>query len=391
MNSFSPPRPTAKLAPLFLPTPLTKRTSFKLAQLVFGVVATGIGPVALAQGPGQLEELSPDTGWFLRLGGYVRTGVKLSLRDHLIPTGAVGDATVGYTYDNGFVKPDASGHPSDTWNWGYTGTSPESYTAVSQYTQGGNTLHFQQVANAPRVGTVDMGSQNLFGGQFTGGFEVSRFKIRKTEVKFGFEAGYAYSTISSSATRSAHSENATLTTDTYSLIDPLDGALLFPPASPYIGNPGGPGLILPRNPSEHSSVVSSGTATLDARMKASIHTLRVGPWFELPIAKRTSLGFSFGYATALVDANLQLRESTTYTDASILEHVYPDQNFRRSSWVPGAYGQLRATYMFTEHLGAYVGAEVQWSKNLQYSVRSREADIKFGATLGGALGLTLSY
>ena len=378
MNSSSPRWPVAHLANL------------TLTRLALGALATGLVPLVRAQTPGRLEELSPDTGWFLRLGGFVRTGVKMSIKDRLAPTGALGDPTAGYTYDNGFVKPDLSGSPTATWNWGYTGTGPESYTAAPQYTPGGNTLNFQHLANTPRVGDVDLGSQSLYGGQFTGGFEVSRFKVGKTEVKFGFEAGYAYSTVSSSAARSAQSANATLTTHTYSLIDPTDGTLILP-SSPYAGTPGGPGLILPRTFSDATSVSSAGTATLDAGLKADIHTLRVGPWFEVPVAKRMSLGFSFGYATTLVDANLRLRESTSYTDPSIPGRVFDQQSFRRSAWVPGAYAQLRATYLFTEHLGAYIGAEVQWSKDLQFTARSREADVRFGATVGGAIGLTLGF
>ncbi len=363
----------------------------QLTPLAVGVLATGFGPVAYSQGPGRLEELSPDAGWFLRLGGYVRTGVKLSLKDRSTPAPNLGDSTVGYTYDNGFVKPDISGHSSETWNWGYTGTSPESYSAAPQYTTGGSTLSFQRIDHAPRVGDADLGSQNLYGGQLTGGFEVARFKLRKTEVTFGFEVGYAYSSLSSSVSLSAQSANAVLTTHTYSLIDPLDGSLLLPPVSPYAGTPVGPSLILPRTFGENVSATSTGTATLDAGIKANIHNLRFGPWFEVPVAKRTSLGFSFGFSTTLVDANLQLRESTSYSDPAIPGRVFGDETFRRSAWVPGAYAQLRATYMFTQHLGAYVGAEVQWSKDLHFAARSREADVRFGATLGGALGLTLGF
>lgn len=359
-----------------------------LTALGIGALVAGSAPTALAQVP-QLEELSPETGWFVRLGGFVRTGAKFSLKDRLVPTPGLGTAANGFTYDNGFVKPDASGSATDTYNWGYTGAASESYAATPQYVLGGDAITFQHLANAPRVGDVELGSQSLYGGQVTGGFEVARFKIRRREVKWGFEVGYSYATVSSSTSTQAQSANATLTTHAYSLVDGT--GRYVPPQAPFTGSLTGPNFLLPRSLTATTSPLTAGTAILDAAMDANIHSLRVGPWFELPIARRTSLGFSFGYATTLADAELRLSESTTYAGNVIPGRDLGAVSYRRSKWVPGAYAQLRATYMFTEHVGAFVGAEVQWSKDMTFSARTREAELKFGATFGGVLGLNLSF
>ena len=175
--------------------------SFRSAVLAsLGACAlTAVAPPALLAQTPQLEELSPETGWFLRFGGFIRTGIKLSLRDRAIPAPAFNDPNGGFNYDNGFVKPDNSGSAKDTYNWGYTGAPAESYTAVPQYTAGSDHLTFQRLANAPRIGDVDLGSRSLYGGQMTGGIEVSHFKLAHRDVKWGFEVGYAYSTLSASA------------------------------------------------------------------------------------------------------------------------------------------------------------------------------------------------
>ncbi len=350
---------------------------------------TAVAPPTLVAQTPQLEELSPETGWFIRLGGFIRTGVKLSLRDRAIPTPSLNDPNGGYNYDNGFVKPDNSGSAKDTYNWGYTGASAEGYTVVPQYTTGSDHLAFQRLANAPRIGDVDLGSQSLYGGQITGGIEVSRFKLARRDVKWGFEVGYSYSTLSASASASAQAANATLTTDTYSLTDA--GNVLVPPQAPFTGSPTGPNFLLTRTIGSSTSITAVGTSILNASLDADVHSLRVGPWFEMPIARRLSVGFSVGYVTTLVDAELRLQESTVYAGNAIPGRDFGTTGYRRSEWVPGAYAQLRATYMFTQHVGAFVGAEAQWSKNIQFPVRSREAEIRFGATFGGVLGLNLSF
>ena len=359
-----------------------------LTALGIGSLITTAAPGLLAQSP-QLEELSPETGWFIRLGGFVRTGAKMSLKDLQAPSPALGTPGTGFTYDNGFVKPDASGSATDTYNWGYTGGASESHASAPQYVAGGTTLNFQHLANGARVGSVDLGDQSLFGGQITSGFEISRFKIGRKEVKWGFEAGYAYSTVSASANAQAQSANATLTTGAYSLLD--GGGVLVPPQAPFIGSAGGPNFLLPRTPVSSTSITAASTASLTAAMDANVHSLRVGPWFELPVGKRTSVSFSLGYVTTLADAELRLTESTVYAGNAIPGQNLGTTSYRRSEWVPGAYAQLRATYMFTKMIGAYVGAEVQWNKDIHFVARSREADLRFGATFGGVLGLNLSF
>lgn len=359
-----------------------------LTALGIGSLVATTAPALRAQTP-QLEELSPETGWFIRLGGFVRTGAKMSLKDLQPATPALGTPGTGFSYDNGFVKPDASGSATDTYNWGYTGVASESHGTAPQYVPGSTTLNFQHLANAARVGDVNLGDQSLYGGQITSGFEVSRFKIGRKEIKWGFEAGYSYSTVSASATTQAQSANVTLTTDAYSLVD--GGHLLVPPQAPFTGSVTGPNFLLPRMPSSSTSITAAGTANLSAAMDANLHALRVGPWFELPLNQRMSVSLSLGYVTTLADAELRLTESTVYAGNAIPGQDLGTANFRRSEWVPGAYAQMRATYMFTKMIGAYVGAEVQWNKDIHFVARSREADLRFGATFGGVLGLNLSF
>ena len=362
---------------------LNLRTAVSVGSLI---VATA--PSAVAQSP-RLEELAPDSGWFVRLGGFVRTGAKLSLKDRSVATPSLGNPVAGFNYDNGFVKPDAGGSDHDTYNWGYTGALPESYTATPQYVAGGDSLTFQRIDNAPRVGDVDLGNQSLYGGELTGGFEISSFKIGAREVRWGFELGYSYSTLSSSASAQAQSANTVLTTHVYSLVD--ENGRYVPPQAPFTGSAIGPNFLLTRIFNGIDSAVSAGTATLDATMDASVHTLRVGPWFQFPLTRRISLGLSLGYAATLADTELQLSESTTYTGNDIVGRNFTLETFRRSAWVPGAFAQLRATYMFTEHVGIFVGGEVQWTQNLHFAARSREADLRFGAMFGGVVGLNLSF
>lgn len=360
-----------------------------LATLGIGSILSLAAPAARAQQALQLEELSPETGWFIRLGGYMRSNAKASLKDLQPATPSLGTPGTGFTYDNGFVKPDASGSATDTYNWGYTGTGSESHAGVPQYVPGGSTLTFQHLANAPRVGDMDLGSQGLYGGQITSGFEVSRFKVRGREVKWGFEGGYAYATLSVQAAAQSRSADATLTTDAYSLLD--GGKVLVPPQAPFTGSLTGPNFLLPRTPVSHTTVTASGTGSLDAAFDSNLHSLRLGPWFEMPLSPRISLALSLGFATTLADSELRLTESTTYVGNAIPGQDLATESFRHSEWLPGAYAQLRASYNFTKMIGVYLGGEVQWNKDLHFVARSREADLRFGASFGAVAGINLSF
>ena len=313
----------------------------------------------------------PDqAGWFVRLGGRVSMGVKAQIRD----TQAV-PASVAGGYDNGYVKPDAGGSASTTWNWGYNSASQ---------IQGGD-LVLQRIDGNPRVGSAS-GSKDdpRWGGELVTGFEFARFNIGRREAHFGFEVGYSYTGLSSS-TRAVATATVVETVDHFA----LNGVL--PPLAPYAGTAAGPGPLISLTPSSHTAISSAATASLDSRLETEFHTFRIGPWITVPLSGRLSLGVSAGYATIYATSSWDLTESLSYAEPALPAATSASLHANGAHWSPGAYAQLRLEYRLTKHLGLYAGADVQASTGSSVHLPGRDVRYDFGSVYGGVAGVTLSF
>jgi hypothetical protein len=334
--------------------------------------SAGASVWALASGAAALaQDLTPDSGFWIRTGGFLRGGMKVDFRDTAVPT----PAGAGL-YANGFVLPSVSTNSAYTWNWGYQDASQIS----------GSTLQFNRLDGAPRVGGLSADFGAVFGGEVRGGFEVVRFPVGKREMRFGFEAGYGYGTLSASASGSA-AGSATYQTAQYSLIDG-NGDPIVPPGAPYAGTFNGPGPLIPLEGSVQT-VTRPGTSTTALGIDSDLHVAKFGPYFELPLSKRFLIGVSFGYCTVLADAELTVRESTTYVDS--IPGTQVNQAFRRSDWQPGGYFELRAQYDLTRHIGLYLGVEYEFNEDVTFGGAGRTATIKMGGVYGGVAGVRWTF
>lgn len=334
-------------------------------------VAGLVGLAAMAAAPAWAQDLSPESGMWIRGGGVLRSGMKVDFRDSSAPTPAG-------LFDNGFVLPSISTNSPYTWNWGYQSASQLS----------GNTLNFQRLDGAPRVGSLSGSMGTEFGGELRAGFEVARFTVAKREVVFGLEAGYGYSSISASAGGAA-TGTATLSTASYSLVGG-DGLAILPPIAPYSGTFAGPGPVIGRNPASTGSVTAAGTSTLDMALDAHLHILKAGVYFEVPLGRRFSTGVSLGYCSVLPDAEFRYTETTSYAGGAI-PGTSVSRILRRSDWRPGGYMEVRLQYDFTRRLGAYVGAQYEYNQNSTFGDAGRQAILKLGGVYGGTVGLRWTF
>jgi len=314
------------------------------------------------------QELRPAPGFWIRAGGTIRMGYQVDFRDTApsAPTGAG-------QFANGFVLPSISTNAPLTWNWGYQNASQVV----------GDTLQFDRLNNAPRVGDLDGGTESTFGGEIRAGFEALRFEVGQREVRFGLEAGYSFATLSASAAGNAQG-TASYTTSSYSLLAPT-GERVIPPGAPYSGTFNGPGPLIALNPLSVQTLMGAGTSTLDMGLDATLHTLKLGPYFEIPLSPRWVAGVSFGYCTVLPDAELRFTEVTQFPGTTI-PGSQATRVVRRSDWQPGAYLELRAQYDITRRLAVFVSGEFLYNENLIFGAGGREVELKLGGIYGGSIG-----
>lgn len=314
------------------------------------------------------QELRPAPGFWIRAGGTIRMGYQVDFRN----TAPAAPTGVGQ-FANGFVLPSISTNAPLTWNWGYQDASQVV----------GDTLQFDRLNDAPRVGDLDGGTESTFGGEIRAGFEALRFEVGQREVRFGLEAGYSFATLSASASGRAQG-TASYTTSSYSLLAP-NGERVIPPGAPYSGTFNGPGPLIALNPLSVQTLMGAGTSTLDMGLDATLHTLKLGPYFEIPLSPRWVAGISFGYCTVLPDAELRFTEVTEFPGTTI-PGSQATRVVRRSDWQPGAYLELRAQYDVTRRLAVFVSGEFLYNENLIFGAGGREVELNLGGIYGGSIG-----
>jgi hypothetical protein len=324
---------------------------------------------------GHAQELRPAPGFWMRFGGTMRTGYSVRFSDTAPPApGGAGQ------FGNGFVLPSISGTNAPyTWNWGYNDAGQVQ----------GNSLVLERFDTRPRVGGLDGGSGSTFGGELRAGFEAVRFEWRDRELRFGFEGGYSMGMLSANAAGTA-TGGATFTRGTYSLLGP-GGTPILAPSAPYAGSFNGPGPLIPLNPLSVETITSAGAVSqTQMGLNATLHTIRVGPYLEAPLGRKWLAGFGFGYNTVLPDAELQIRERTTYPGTT-LGATEVTSTARKADWRPGGYAELRLQYEFNRRLSAFAAGEFQVNQDALLGAEGRQVRIQMGTVYGGSLGVRLAF
>lgn len=317
------------------------------------------------------EDDLDNRGVYFRLGGGIRAGVRADIRN-VTPTAAREPGS----FDDGYVKPDKGGSTETTWNWGFDSRSQ----------LGSDQLTLHRTDGAPRLGDLTgLSDSPLFGGELVGGIEMARPRLWNRDVRFGFEVGYGFNTFSVKDTATATSRT-TYTTAVYNT-----AGIVVPSTPSYHGTFEGPGSVIDLQPVSSTTVEADGTATLDAGLDSDLHTVKIGPWMQVPLSKHFLVGFSLGVASIYASADLKFTETYTYGPGGVPAPVPLTIQVSRNDWRVGAYSQVRLDYEFNRHWGVYVGGDFQWNPNMKFEGGGREATLKFEGTYGGTAGVSFRF
>ena len=294
-------------------------------------------------------------------GSFSGTGTTSPRNNPGPPTGGV-----NHEYDDGYVRVDSTGNGLGlTWNWGFDSASQvigDNLEMRSSHIQDGS------------------GSSN---DDFQHGFEVTYARelgtIRK--ARWGVEGALNYTYVGMKASGGAPLLVTTVDTYDVSGIDPFD-----PPGSqtPYQGTFVGPGTLIPDAPiSRRQDVTTAGMASAKRELDANVFGLRMGPYLELPLSPKWTVGLNAGFALVAVNSDFTFSERVLGSTLSGSD--------TESDLLPGGYVGANVSYQVAPSTRLFAGAEYQHVGDFTQDAGGKRARLDLGNSVFVKAGVSFSF
>jgi len=290
---------------------------------------------------------------------------------------AIGPAAAGqnHRYDDGYNNLDISANAGGrTSNWGYNDPG--------QVNTANNTIEMHSSSVQDGGSTGDLSCDPSYGLEVLYSRELGRLG-RLGRGRWGVEAALGYNAVDLQDKRTV-SANVRRVTDAYAYAPGTT-----PPAAPFQGTFAGPNFVLGDAPSRTDSIVAGGATVQGEReLEADLFGLRVGPFLELPLAKKLSLYLSGGLAVAGVHSNFRWTESATIDGVGTLtshaEGTDGDILF-------GGYLGASLSYMFNDRLSIHGGGQFQTLGQYTHSLGGRKAKLDLSSSIFVSVALGYSF
>jgi len=304
---------------------------------------------------------------FRNLGG-------LQLSD---PGPSTGSA-VNRNYDNGYNRVDSSGNQGGlTWNWGYT--SPNSAQP------GSLTLQSDATPATAKSGTYQEGVEH--GGEIF----YAREMIRREKWRGGLQAAFGYTAISIK-------DEETLSYYINRTSDRFDIGSVVLPLPPYRGSFQGPGPLISSDltPSQRSTTVLQGAATIygSREMHTDLFSLRLGPYFEIPLHPKWSILIDGGLFLAFANSRFKYQETVTISDPAYginLTSAARSDLHSETEFLVGGYAGASISYAISEKVGVFVGARFQSAGQAVNKTDGKKSILDLGNSIIASVGASYSF
>jgi hypothetical protein len=317
--------------------------------------------------------IPPDTGdWthHFRIGAMV--GMNISANFSEKGTFNIsGNNPANGIYDDGYVKPDQSGDPSYTSNWGYDNASQ--YNSVSQIL----TMHGASSYSAS-------GSSKDDGGPFPGldmayGDNLWYWK----HARVGWELGFGLLPIT---IKDNSSLSATVNQTAYNFS--TTGVNFFPDAG-YQGGPSGEGPLIPSSPTSTTipNPPPSGIVSGTRQLNEILYTVRLGPSFYWDLTDDFGMSLGAGPAAGIVTGNYKYNETITYGGISTAN----SGSFGTTDVIYGGYVNGTLMYHVLDDADFYLSAQYMSLGNANFSNGGRSAELNLHGQVYISLGINWPF
>jgi len=272
------------------------------------------------------------------------------------------------TYDDGYVRPDNSGDPTSTANWGYE--------HASQYNAAAQTMTFKSVSDFTATGDAKQNGDPSFGLDLTYGDDYIYYQPAR--IRIGWEMGFDFLPINIKDDSTIQNVSGTKTTYVYNT-----GGIEVPDA-PYHGGASGQGPLLPLNSSSTSTPFGDATVTGKRSLDMDLFSLRLGPSFFWDISENVGLSVSGGPVIGCVTGRYSFDETVN----GIGGHNVG--GFGATELVYGGYVNAMLKYHIVDNgRNAYLflGAQYAPMTSAHFSGSGRSADL----SLSGQVYLSAGF
>jgi len=286
-----------------------------------------------------------------------------------VDPGPSGSGGVSRTYDNGFVGVDSSGNAGGaTWNWGYDNTS--------QYDSGSKTLAFQATQDTGN----DLSRRAEADPQPGISVGYTRLLGRSGRVDWGVSVIGGWMDLSAADQASVSSTHGTVA-------DYFNFGSVVPPLAPYEGSVQGPGPLMPDVPVYRLSSSEAVTRSTRRSLDGSLWNLQLGPTAELAVGRQASLSLGAGLSLALLDAELQTRQTITDSTGT----TTTEGSNRDSVGRVGAYVRGQLSVLLSEYWSVFGGAQWQYFDEFSLTQNTTRADVNLSESFEVFLGVGYSF
>ena len=283
-----------------------------------------------------------------------------------------------YTYENGFVHVDSSGNAGDlTWNWGYDNNA--------QYDPSGGGFINLSISSSLQNASLRKSEDFSHGFEIFAAYEIGELtclKLPAGNARWGIKTLFHYSNVKASSGHTLSSGVSRLT-DSFA----LNGVI--PPLAPYSGSFNGPGPLLGDDPARNTALVPDA-AVVTGRRDFDVHVfgLGVGPYLEIPVSKKLSVGTAAGLNLAIATGNYSFDSTTTIAGAGSQSS---SDSGSGTNLLLGAFAELSTVYQINDDWGVYGSARYQYYQDFDVSASGSEAELSFSNSFILSLGVTYSF
>ena len=291
------------------------------------------------------------------------------------------ESATGLSYQDGYVGIDESGNaplPGETqgrtFYWGY---ARQDQIADLNHDGIGDTLLLSHSTSGTLLEDFKNDPQ--------AGLEVSyaRQLGQRDGSTFGIETAFTYTSLDLRAHGIA--DPRVLGVDAFSLpISPSTGRPIVPPPAPYAG----PFELFPFGAPSIFDTPSHQPVNIVSSFDAAVYGLKLGPYFEFPLAERLSFALSGGFSLLIADSEFRIQQSVAVPSPGIASGTVTGSSV---GVLPGAYAAGRLSLMASDSVNVFTGLQYESNGHHSQSLAGKRVEIDFWNAIYWTFGVSYSF